>query len=214
MINCQTGQVIPLSCGHQHTVRYNDAHVPTARYFCNRCDGLRPVGPDLATLAVAMTAALDTADVTALDEPAVSALQALSGRLNYKQREALDGRRRALWRESAIVTPDASQFSRLVITDDDANPDALGSMALVQRTDTGLFYLVSTNDEETLTVLTDAAGTWPEESTDATVNAATGRGLTRAEALAILDKTDRIVTQAEWLADLYDDEDDEPEDEH
>jgi hypothetical protein len=42
----QTGEVIPLSCGHPHTVAFNDPHDTAARFFCGRCDGLRAPAPE------------------------------------------------------------------------------------------------------------------------------------------------------------------------
>jgi hypothetical protein len=41
----QTGQVIPLACGHAHTVQFNDPKDRAALFFCGTCDGLRAALP-------------------------------------------------------------------------------------------------------------------------------------------------------------------------
>ena len=49
-----TGQVIPLACGHPHTVAFNDPKDRAALFFCGTCDGLRatlPAGADPAPAA-------------------------------------------------------------------------------------------------------------------------------------------------------------------
>jgi hypothetical protein len=152
---------------------------------------------ELRLHAAALARALGTTDIGTLGKPAADALAALFDAVTYDRREALTARKRTLWRESAVTLPAGfvlNDLRRTQVIDDNANPDAIGSMMLVRRADTGLFYLVSTNDEETLTVLSDASGTWRSANA---VLAASGRGLTRAGALEIIDHTDALVTDDE-----------------
>ena len=37
----QTGDTVPLACGHARTVAFNDPHDTDALFWCNPCDGLR-----------------------------------------------------------------------------------------------------------------------------------------------------------------------------
>jgi len=196
-----TGQIVTLSCGNTRTVLFSDSREPGAKLWCDSCDGMRNVTSvgqvSLASLAVAITATLDAADITTLDESSVTALQALAGRLNYDRREALAARKRALWREQAVkVSVNAlAALTRTEVINGDLGWNS--SVALVRRTDTGQHYVVSTNDEETLTWRSDADGN-PYMSTDphmpgireSVVEAAGGRGMTRAEAIQIIDRTD------------------------
>jgi hypothetical protein len=155
---------------------------------------------ELRLHAAALAVALRTTDISTLGKPAADALGMLFDEVTYDRREALAARKRVLWREAAITLPVEFVLNGLIRTQvisDNANPAALGSMALVRRIDTGLFYLISTNNEETLTVLSDESGAWPEDSHADSILAASGRGLTRASALEIIDRTDALVTDGE-----------------
>lgn len=48
MASLQAGQVIPLACGHQRTVTFNDPRTTDALFWCDRCDGLRAPAPEAA----------------------------------------------------------------------------------------------------------------------------------------------------------------------
>ena len=37
----QTGQQVPLACGHTRTAVFNDSHSPDAQLWCGPCDGMR-----------------------------------------------------------------------------------------------------------------------------------------------------------------------------
>ena len=145
---------------------------------------------------------LDPATCTALDD--------LFRAVTHDARQALRDRQTALWREAAVKVSldDLAALTRTEIVDGDANPWALGDMALIRRTDLDTYFLVSTNDEETLTVMSDAQGRWPKSSADASVLDASGHGLTRAAAIKIIDQAPVPVTDSMRARHYADDTDD------
>jgi hypothetical protein len=48
MSSLQAGQIVPLACGHQRTVTFNDPRTTDALFWCDRCDGLRAPAPEAA----------------------------------------------------------------------------------------------------------------------------------------------------------------------
>jgi len=102
MRKLQTGEIIPLSCGHTRTVMFNDPHDTAARFWCDRCDGTRPAAPE------AQFAPHDlrswTADDILLGVYAAAELwHSTSGQDTY---EVLNGSQRDLLDKAAAVLAD------------------------------------------------------------------------------------------------------------
>jgi hypothetical protein len=80
----------------------------------------------------------------------------------------------------------------------------------VRRTDTGQHYVVSTNDEETMTWRSDADGSrYPHpqyaDCTEDEIVRASGRGMTRAQAITALDSAEPAGLAPGWGAHAWDD---------
>jgi len=171
-------------------------------------------------LARVLAPMLDSTDIMTLDAPALDALDRLFREVTYDRREQVTTRKAQLWRASAITAPDPSALDQTELISSDLG--WVSSVALIRRTDTGQHYIVSTNDEETLTWRSDAAGN-PYMSTDlrtsgcreSVIEVAGGRGMTRAEAIRAIDTADaerlRPGTDWMWADDDDDDDDDESE---
>lgn len=193
----RTGQVIALACGHPRVVAFNDAHDSGAQFWCGPCDGMRPVGADLATLAHTVALMLDSTEIGTAGIELAAALGNLFDAVSHHRRHELASRQKQLWRIGAIRVPDAilAGLARTEVISHDLGWQS--SAALVRRTDTGQHYVVSTNDEETLTWRCDANGS-PYMSTDphmagyreTVVEAVCGRGLTRSEAIQLIDQSE------------------------
>jgi hypothetical protein len=141
-----------------------------------------------------------------LDADAVTALRRLTDELGHSWRVRLDLRARELWREQAIMFPHAAELTRTSIGSGNGDdPARYADQVHVQRTDTGQHYLVSTNDVETYVFPCDADGNRTDSSE---IPCVSGRGVTRAEAIRGIDRTDaaRLVTWTDYRAD--DDDDD------
>ena len=140
-------------------------------------------------------------DLSSLDAGTVAALRQLISELGYSWRVRLDLRERELWREQAIMFPDAAELTRTSIGSGNGDDAAkYADQVIVQRTDTGQHYLVSTNDVETYVFLCDADG----ERTDLSeIPCVSGRDVTRAKAIRGIDRADaaHLVTWADYWAD-------------
>jgi hypothetical protein len=152
--------------------------------------------PDtIKDLAEQLTSRLAAASIAEMTEADVDALDRLTDAVTWDLREQIQARQRALWRASAITSPPAGTLTRTVVVDSDYHPDWISDVALVQRTDTGQLYIVSTNDDETMTWQCDANGNrYPhpayDDCTEDNIVVASGRGLTRAEAIHALDRAE------------------------
>jgi hypothetical protein len=140
---------------------------------------------DIAMLATGLARQLEHTDITALDAPAVDALDKLFETVTWERRDALAARKRALWRAAASADPDwtALPHTRLVRRLP-WQTDAI----LIERTDTGQFFVVSTNFEETFVFLTDAD--LGDDMARDEISIASGRGMTRTESVTAVDAHD------------------------
>jgi hypothetical protein len=160
-----------------------------------------------------LTEALDGTDIMELSAPALNALERLFDQVTFERREQLEARRKQLWRASAIVVDPAvlAALARTEIVSGDIHPDWISDVALVRRTDTGQYYIVSTNDEETFVWPADEHG---ERSGTDNIYSVSGRGMTRAQAIRAIDETDaeRLRPGFSWMWDDNDDNDDDDTD--
>jgi hypothetical protein len=145
-----------------------------------------------------LASALGTADISAMDTPALDALDKLFRAVTHDRREALAERRRVLWQDSAVFVPADAAWSRTEIISLNAWPEApVARAALIRRTDTGQHFIVSTNREETLVWRSDADGEpYPNPDPrmagyrETTLYPIEGRGLTRADAIGQVNAAD------------------------
>jgi hypothetical protein len=163
----------------------------------------------IAGLADALTASLTRHDavIAHLSQADTDALDRLARAITYDVREQIAARKRALWFEQAITDPPAGTLTRTVIVDSDAWPPGVNKVALVQRTDTGQHYIVSTSIEldcETFTWRSDAKGVTFKrpggdplgddnpigDGREENIYVVSGRGMTRAEAITAIDRAD------------------------
>lgn len=151
------------------------------------------------------------ADLGDLDAAAVEALDKLTQEMGHQWRVRLRLRQRELWRESATQFPDPAELTRTrIVGHNGAVPDHLADQVIVQRTDTGAYYLVSTNDEETYVFPCDEFGVRSEASE---ISCVSGRDVTRAGAIRNIDaeRADRLVTwNYRWALEDAEDEPDDP----
>jgi hypothetical protein len=158
----------------------------------------------IAALADMVATSLARTDVATLSQADTDALDRLAGAITWDLREQITARKRELWFEAAVTDPPAGSLTRTVIVSSPAPGDWL-SAALIQRTDTGQHYIVSTSQkyQETLTWRCDEAGQrYPHpdvaDCTENEVLKASGRGLSRAEALAIIDQAAASALMPGW----------------
>jgi hypothetical protein len=147
-------------------------------------------------------------DLGALDAAAVKALTDLDNEMGHAWRVRLDLRARELWRETATELPDMAAMTRTVLVSGNGDlPDKYADQVVVQRTDTGAYYLVSTNDVETYVFPCDADGVRTDETE---IPCVSGGGITRAGAIASIDITEagKLVTWRDYNA-LEDDDNDQ-----
>lgn len=168
---------------------------------------------DLAGTADALAEALQVVNISALDKPSLDALGRLFNAVTYDRRETLAARRRSLWRENAVKVPVdvLARLTRIEIV--------LGCLwsgasdaALVRRTGTGQHYVVSTNDDETMTWRSDADGTrYPHpryaDCHEDEIVRASGRGMTRTQAITALNDATPAQLEPGYGDHTWDDED-------
>jgi hypothetical protein len=143
---------------------------------------------DIAMLATELAGRLDRADITGLDQPTVDALDRLFEAVTWERREALDERKRVLWREAASADPDWTTLRRTrLIRELGRGAEYVSDWVLVQRTDTGQFFIVSTGREETYVFPAGADGT---RASRYEIPSVSGRGMTRTESVTAVDAHD------------------------
>jgi len=162
-------------------------------------------------LARVLVPMLDSTDIMTLDAPALNALERLFREVTHDRREQIATRQAQLWRASAITDPDPSALDQTELISSGL-PDWISDVALIRRTDTGQHYIVSTNDDETMTWRSDEHGTrYPStkyaDCTEDNIWVASGRGMTRAQAIRAIDTadTEQIRPGTDWM---WDDDDD------
>jgi hypothetical protein len=142
---------------------------------------------DITMLAAGLARRLEHTDIAALDAPAADALDKLFDAVTWDRREALAERKRVLWRAAASADPDWTALSRTRLVRELRGVEYVSNWVLIQRTDTGRFFIVSTNREETYVFPADADGV---RQCATEIPSVSGRGLTRAESVTAIDRAD------------------------